>query len=112
MNSTPFVGVSTTTEGETYVLLRQSASDGQYAVDICLTMEQFSCLMGVLRGLEMYFMDMELRKPDYLLSASLIEEQASTVGDASSASTDVGTQTSKTTRKRKREQANPEEKKH
>ena len=48
MNALPFVGVSTTKEGVTNVLIRQSANDGQYAVEICLDMEQFSGLMAVL----------------------------------------------------------------
>ena len=108
-DTTPFVSLSTTTEGETYVLLRQSASDGQYTVDICLSMEQFSSLMAVLRGLEMYFMDMELRKPDNLLTTTLTDVQTRS-DDASSVSVDTGTQTTKNSRKRKREQANTEEK--
>ena len=62
MNSTPSVGTRLGEDGNQYVLIRQSASDGQYTVDICMTMEQFSCLMAVLRGLEMYFMDTELKK--------------------------------------------------
>ena len=62
MNSTPSVGTRLGEDGNQYILIRQSASDGQYTVDICMTMEQFSCLMAVLRGLEMYFMDTELKK--------------------------------------------------
>ena len=62
MNSTPSVGTRLGEDGNQYVLIRQSASDGQYTVDICMTMEQFSSLMAVLRGLEMYFMDTELKK--------------------------------------------------
>ena len=63
MDLIPFVGTTIDKDGRQYVLIRQTASDGQLSVSICLTMEQFSCLMAVLRGLEMYFMDTELKKP-------------------------------------------------
>ena len=106
MSSTPFVGLSTTEEGDTYVLIRQSAGDGQYTVDICLSMEQFSNIMAVLRGLEMYLMDMELKKSDFLLPTPLVDVETSS-GDAS---VDTGTQQStKNSRKRKREQIKPED---
>ena len=75
MNSLPFVGVCTTKEGVTNVLIRQSANDGQYSVEICLNMELFSGLMAVLRGLDMYLMDMELRKTDPSLITTITEEQ-------------------------------------
>ena len=57
-------------------MIRQPANDGQYAVEICLDMEKFSGLMAVLRGLEMYLMDMELRKPDPTLLTTFAEPQA------------------------------------
>ena len=105
MSSTPFVGLSTTEEGDTYVLIRQSAGDGQYTVDICLSMEQFSNIMAVLRGLEMYLMDMELKKSDFLLPTPLVDVETSS-GDAS---VDTGTQGTKNSRKHKREQMKPED---
>ena len=64
---------SPTNGGGTYVLIRQSANDGQYSVDVCLTMEQFAGLMAVLRGLEMYFMDIELKKSSNLLDTMLMD---------------------------------------
>ena len=78
MNALPFVGVSTTKEGVTNVLIRQSANDRQYAVEICLDKEQFSGLMAVLRRLEMYLMDMELRKSDPTLLTTFAEAQSGT----------------------------------
>ena len=68
MNSTPSVGTRLGEDGNQYILTRQSASDGQYTVDICMIMEQFSCVMAVVRGLEMYFMDTEVKN---LLTISL-----------------------------------------
>ena len=81
MNALPFVDVSKTNEGDTNILLRQSANDGQYAVEICLNMEQFSGLMALLRGLEMYLMNMELGKPDQSLLTAIAETQAGTGND-------------------------------
>ena len=83
MSTTPFVSVCTGEDGEKYVLLHQSTSDGQYLVDICLSIEQFSNIMAVLRGLEMYFMDMELRKPVNSLPSTDIEMNSSCGGDPS-----------------------------
>ena len=112
MNALPFVGVSTTKEGVTNILIRQSANDGQYAVEICLDMGQFSGLMAVLRGLEMYLMDMELRKPDPTL-LTFAEPQADIVEDHFSIldnEENIGTQTSKKKpRKRKLETIQEEE---
>ena len=114
MNALPFVGVSTTKEGVTNVLMRQSANDGQYAVEICLDMEQFSGLMAVLRGLEMYFMDMELRKPDPTLLTTFAEPQEGIGEDHLSIlynEEHIGTQTSKKkARKRKLETIQEEDK--
>ena len=77
MSSTPFISTKIGEDGNMYVLIRQSISGGLYSVDICLNMDQFSSLMALLRGLEMYFMDMELKKSvsnfsgfDYLTSPS------------------------------------------
>ena len=39
-------------------------------------MEQFSCIMAVLRGLEMYLMDIELQKLDPSLLTMITEVQA------------------------------------
>ena len=114
MNALPFVGVSTSKEGVTNVLIRQSANDGQYAVEICLDMEQFSGLMAVLRGLEMYLMDMELRKPDPTLLTTFAEPQAGIGEDHLSIlynKENIGTQTSKKkARKRKLETIQEEDK--
>ena len=96
MDSTPSVSVCTSLEGETIIRIRQNATDGQYSVDICITVEQFSGLMAVLRGLDMYFMDMELRKADSSLRATLAELQTS------SDHKDIGTQTAKTRKTKKR----------
>ena len=97
MSTTPFVSVCTGEDGEKYVLLRQSATDGQYSVDICLSIEQFSNIMAILRGLEMYFMDMELRKPvnslpstDMEMNLSCSEEPSLIAEDAL---VNIGTQT-------------------
>ena len=55
MESLPYVSVYKDDSGATFVLIRQAASGGQYIVDICLTMAQFSGLMAVLTGLETHF---------------------------------------------------------
>ena len=55
MEAIPYVAVYKDDAGSTFILLRQVASGGQYTVDICLTMAQFSGLMAVLTGLESYF---------------------------------------------------------
>ena len=114
MNFLRFVGISTTNEGDTNILLRQSTNDGQYAVEICLNMEQFSGLMALLRGLEMYLMDMELRKPDPSLLTAIAETQADTGDDnlsiLNSEHIDIRKQTTKKTpRKRKSETIQEEE---
>ena len=97
MDSTPSVSVCTSLEGETIIRIRQNATDGQYSVDICITVEQFSGLMAVLRGLDMYFMDMDLRKTDSSLQrATLAEVQTS------SDHKDIGTQTATTRKTKKR----------
>ena len=67
MSSKPFVSIKTDEFGSTYVLLRQLSIDGDYSVEICLSMDHFSCLMALLQGLEMYFMDIELKKSVNLL---------------------------------------------
>ena len=105
MSALPFVGVSTTKEGDTNVLIRQSTNDGHYAVEICLSMEQFSGLMAVLRGPEMYLMDMELRKPDISLLTTHTEVHADTLGDPLSVLehklVDIDTQSNRTKKSRK-----------
>ena len=62
--------------------------------------------MAVLRGLEMYLMDMELRKPDPSLLTTITEVQPGSGEDALSFLNDkhgnIGTLTSKTKKPRKR----------
>ena len=98
MDSTPSVSVCTSSEGETIVRIRQAVTGGQYTVDICVTTEQFSGLMAVLRGLDMYFMDMELRKSDSSSRTTLVNVEANSGEDHK----DIRTQTAKTKRTKKR----------